>query len=165
MGNEWALEEPSQPGRGSGCRGILLANLRSPSSRPVSTTVSVCSDLGSRNLGTRTKERTAWGVGILGSRTGWADRMGFFSNSASGGGLRKDRQGVGTRPPFPVVPTEKCWGPGSSPLTRAAAAKQAGGGGAGSGGACAAQGERPDCPVAESRLKAAESAGIRRRGL
>lgn len=90
--------------------------------------------------------------------------MGFFSNSASGGGLRKDRQGVGTRPPFPVVPTEKCWGPGSSPLTRAAA-EQARGGGAGAGGACAARGERPDCPVAESRLKAAENAGIRRRGL
>lgn len=165
MGNEWALEEPSQPGRGSGCRGILLANLKSPSSRPVSTTVSICSDLGSRNLGTRTKECTAWGWGFWapepGGRTGWDFFLIVRLEVALG---RKDRQGVGTRPPFPVVPTEKCWGPGSSPLTRAAA-EQAGGGGAGSGSACAAQGEQPDCPVAESRLKAAESAGIRRRGL
>lgn len=127
MGNEWALEEPSQPGRESGCRGILLANLRSPSSRPVSTTVSICSDLGSRNLGTRTKERTAWGWGFWapepGGRTGWD----FFSNSAFGGGLRKDRQGVGTRTPFPVVPTEKMLG--SRVL-----AFNAGGGGAGGRG-------------------------------
>lgn len=61
-------------------------------------------------------------------RTGWADRMGL-SNSESGGGLWKDRQGVGTQPSHPVVPTEKCRGPGSSPLTRPAA-QQAGGGGA-----------------------------------
>lgn len=105
------------------------------------------------------------GVGILGSRTGWADRMGFFFlivrlEVALGRTGKVWEHGLLSL----LCRQKKCWGPGSSPLTRAAA-EQEGGGGVGSGGACAALGERPDCPVAESRFKAAESAGIRRRGL
>lgn len=106
------------------------------------------------------------GVGVLGSRTRWADRIGL-SNSESGGGLWKDGQGVGTQPPRLVAPTEKCRGPGSSPLTRPAA-EQAGGGGAERAAHARRggwRGERPDCPVAESSPRAAESAGTPRRGL
>lgn len=102
------------------------------------------------------------GGGVLGSRTRWADLMGL-SNSESGGGLWRDRQGVGTPPPRPVVPTEKCRGPGSSPLMRPAA-EQAGGGGAARAAHARRGGERPDCPVAESSPRVAESAGTPRRG-
>jgi hypothetical protein len=70
-----------------------------------------------------------------------------LSNNKSGGSLWKDVQGVGTQPPRPVVPTEKI--PGSRVLAFNAARGGAGGRGrGGAGSACAARGERPDCPVA-----------------
>lgn len=56
--------------------------------------------------------------------------------------------------------------PGSRVLAFNAAGGAAGGRGrGGAGSACAARGERPDSPVAESNPRAAESAGTPRRGL